>query len=68
MDVIDMQKLKSCNRENQLMVSDMTMRDHFAGLAMQAYINTDPAMLHDDEDIAIWAYSSADALMKERSK
>ena len=68
MDVIDMQKLKPCNRENQLMVSDMTLRDHFAGMAMQAYISTDPAMLHDDEDIAQWSYAAADAMMEERLK
>lgn len=47
---------------------DMTMRDHFAGLAMQTYISTDTIMLHDDEDIARMAYAAADAMLKERSK
>ena len=48
--------------------SDMTLRDHFAALAMQAYINTDTIMRHDDEDIARMAYAAADAMLKERSK
>lgn len=48
--------------------SDMNMRDHFAGMAMQAYINTDLATMHDDEDIAQWSYAAADAMMEERLK
>ena len=45
----------------------MTMRDHFAGLAMQA-------LLRDDDVIEIWrripadAYEMADAMLKERAK
>jgi hypothetical protein len=46
---------------------DMTMRDHFAALAMQA-------LLRDDDVIEIWrgipadAYEMADAMLKERIK
>ena len=46
---------------------DMTMRDYFAGLAMQA-------LLRDDDVIEIWrripadAYEVADAMLKERAK
>lgn len=39
---------------------DMTLRDHFAGLAMQAYVM--------DEAIAQYAYKMADAMLKERNK
>lgn len=46
---------------------DMTMRDYFAGLAMQA-------LLRDDDVIEIWrgipadAYEMADAMLKGRNK
>jgi len=43
---------------------DMTLRDEFAGLAMQA-------LIHDDiffEDVALSAYEIADAMLKERAK
>ena len=46
---------------------DMTMRDHFAGLAMQALVSLpDVDMSHDD--CANWAYRQADAMLKERTK
>lgn len=38
----------------------------FEGLAMQAYIHTDPIMMHDDEDIAKMAYAATGAMIKER--
>jgi hypothetical protein len=48
---------------------DMTLRDHFAGLAMQGNIASmvegqefDPSMG------AEWAYKVADAMLKERAK
>ena len=46
---------------------DMTLRDYFAGLAMQA-------LLRDDDVIEIWrripadAYEMADVMLKERTK
>jgi hypothetical protein len=53
---------------------DMTMRDHFAGLAMQAYL-MDEAILQDSDHAAEWlektaesAYEQADAMLKERIK
>lgn len=48
--------------------SDMTLRDHFAGLAMQACINKGYQAAVDQEFIAEMAYAAADAMMKERSK
>jgi len=42
---------------------DMTMRDHFAGLAMQKIIGT-----ADIDDCCETAYKWADAMIKERNK
>lgn len=53
---------------------DMTMRDHYAGLAMQAYL-MDEAILQDSDHAEDWlqntaaaAYKQADAMLKERNK
>jgi hypothetical protein len=43
---------------------DMTLRDHFAGLAMQGMLMKSTAY----EVIAQYAYIMADAMLKERSK
>jgi hypothetical protein len=43
---------------------DMTMRDHFAGLAMQSMLLKSSAY----EVIAQYAYRMADAMLKERNK
>ena len=40
----------------------MTLRDHFAGLAMQK------CPLNSHTDAAEWCYSRADAMLKERNK
>ena len=43
---------------------DMTLRDHFAALVMQA-------LIHDDiffEDVASAGYKIADVMLKERNK
>jgi hypothetical protein len=46
---------------------DMTMRDHFAGLAMQALVSLpDVDMSH--EACANWAYRQADVMLEERNK
>jgi hypothetical protein len=49
----------------------LDIRDHFAGLAMQAlinvYVNTGNET-PDDEYLAGWAYKKADAMLKVRSK
>ena len=46
---------------------DMTMRDYFAGLAMQgAMANSE--VKEKAMNRAQWAYEIADAMMKERSK
>lgn len=47
----------------------MTLRDYFAGLAMQGFVaNKDrPYMYHPDDD-AEYAYQIADAMLKERAK
>lgn len=49
----------------------MSLRDHFGGLAMAAFL-TSPAMSEDaclsEERCAGWAYSMADAMLAERAK
>ena len=51
---------------------DMTMRDHFAGLAMQGLFASDAKHDHKDADIfdvvAEAAYKVADAMLKENAK
>ena len=41
---------------------DMTLRDHYAGLAM------DKCPLNNHTDAAAWCYARADAMLKERAK
>jgi len=44
---------------------DMTMRDHFAGLAMQGIIYEGA---ESSVEVANWAYGMADAMLEERAK
>ena len=49
----------------------LTMLDHFAGLAMQALLaqpNLVPELAETHESRAEFAYSQADAMLKERTK
>ena len=47
----------------------MSLRDWFAGQAMQAYVATEGPASDDDGDfVANYAYEIADAMMKERLK
>ena len=43
---------------------DMTLRDHFAALAMQGFLAADPDCEWDAEALAITAYEQADAMIK----
>jgi len=48
---------------------DMTLRDHYAGLAMQAIVSTVPHLSAiNPEHAAIESYEFADAMLKERNK
>lgn len=47
----------------QLIPSERTLRDWFAGLAMVQIMQT-----HDDDDVAGWSYHYADMMLKERNK
>jgi len=50
---------------------DMTLRDHFAGLALQgllAYAATTGKYAPPDDELAIEAHKMADAMLKERNK
>lgn len=44
----------------------ITLRDLFAGLAMMGYAVRQPA--YDYEDVAVWAYRQADAMLASREK
>jgi len=46
---------------------DMTLRDHFAGLAMQGFLGTVKVNCPDDA-ISQDAYNLADAMLEERNK
>ena len=45
---------------------DMTLRDHFAGLAMQGFCTNRSSILYVDASEE--AYRMADAMLKERNK
>ena len=46
-----------------------TIRDHFAGLAMQGYLSTYPYDVQIDLDhTAQWSYDMADAMLKAREE
>ena len=45
---------------------DMTLRDHFAGMAMQGLIAAD--VDYSNELLVNYAYLLADAMLKERAK
>ncbi len=44
---------------------EISLRDHFAGLAMQSILTSDG---RDVVDVAEWSYAWADAMLKEREK
>ena len=44
----------------------MTLRDHFAGLAMQADISIPKKYAYDINERARWAYQQADAMIAAR--
>ena len=46
----------------------MTLRDHFAGLAMQGLLSADLENRLGEEDCAKFSYEQADAMLKERRK
>ena len=46
----------------------ISLRDHFAGLAMQGLLSSDINTKWDEDDIALIAYGQADAMLKRREK
>lgn len=50
------------------MSNTLTIRDHFAGLAMQGLLTTDDGNNWGIYDIADVAYQQADAMIAERNK
>jgi hypothetical protein len=52
-----------------LEITGMTLRDHFAGLAMQANVSAAPYdQPMDRTEVATWCYAMSDAMLKEREK
>ena len=46
----------------------ISLRDHFAGLAMQGLLASDINAKWDEDEIAMIAYGQADAMIAERGK
>ena len=44
----------------------ISLRDHFAGLAMQGLLSSDINTKWDEDDIALIAYGQADAMLERR--
>ena len=49
-----------------ILKTDMTLRDHFAGVALQGMLSNAQQQEYFDDNLAHLAYSLADAMMKER--
>ena len=47
---------------------DMTLRDHYAGLAMQGLLTAEIVGEYSNDHVAEIAYVIADAMLKERNK
>ena len=59
------------NRNSKLregLREEISLRDHFAGLAMQGLLSSDINTKWDEDDIALIAYGQADAMLAERKK
>lgn len=63
---------KPLNQEEKelrgVVCTGMTLRDHFAGLAMQGMVSAEFAEIYDLESWANSAYEMADAMLKARDK
>jgi hypothetical protein len=46
----------------------ISLRDHFAGLAMQGLLSSDINTKWDEDDVALIAYGQADAMLERRDK
>ena len=49
-------------------MSNITLRDHFAGLAMQGLLGAVTRTAWDEIECAVYAYQQADAMIAERNK
>ena len=65
-------QLAGLREENSKLREDLregiSLRDHFAGLAMQAMIAADVREVYANGDVAEIAYKQADAMLAEREK
>ena len=44
------------------------LRDHFAGMAMQGLLSSTTGAYKRNDNIPVWAYQMADAMLAERDK
>jgi hypothetical protein len=44
------------------------LRDHFAGMAMQGLLSSTTGAYKRNDNIPVWAYQMADAMLAEREK
>ena len=56
------------HRYVERVVGGMSIRDWFAGMALQGQIIADQRAADNPEKAAEWAYANADAMLKEREK
>jgi hypothetical protein len=72
MDVSEKELLKKWSELREDLREDLregiSLRDHFAGLAMQELMAADVRVVWDNESIAKLAYDQADAMLEEREK
>ena len=59
--------MKAFPNPNNTSHHGMDLRDYFAAKAMQGILS-DPDLAINNEKIAEWAYTLAEAMMKERKK
>lgn len=53
--------------EPTIFASEMTLRDHFAGLALQGMLANSQQQEYFDDNLTYLAYSLADSMMKARN-
>jgi hypothetical protein len=53
-------------QDKPIMLNNATLRDYFAGLAMQGYIISDNEIKISDDILAVYAYTLADEMLRCR--
>jgi len=61
-----MKNISAFPHENFLSHRGMTLRDYFAAKAMQGMLSENSGIRYPNEELAMFAYAVADAMMKAR--